>query len=288
MVQAALSIEPAAVPATVLEELTWRVQRGRVELPLLPGVAMEITEAAARDDADARMIAEILRRDQALAAHVLRVVASPAYSGSTRIVSLQQAVARLGLKKIREIALAIAFRVGVFELKGFDAELSAMFQHAVAAALFAQELARVTRRNVDDAFMCGLLHDVGRPVILQALVSICAEQRQRVPPAALLLATRELHAEVGGILADSWNLPDAIEMAIRHHHDLAGPDLHANAVRITALANALSHFLLEPCADGEAELRKHPALAPLEIYPDMLEKVLARGDAIKAVAGALS
>jgi c-di-GMP-related signal transduction protein len=79
----------------VLDELSWRVAQGQVDLPLLPGVAMEVTNVVARESADARAIAELLRKDQAMAAHVLRVVASPVYSGRGQIVSLQQAVARL-------------------------------------------------------------------------------------------------------------------------------------------------------------------------------------------------
>lgn len=288
MAEAARTIPTDCVPKAVIDELNWRVTQGRVELPLLPGVAMEVTDVARQDHADARAIAELLRKDQAMAAHVLRVVASPVYSGRTQIVSLQQAVARLGVQKIREIALAIAFRVGVFKLKGFEAEITALFQHSVSAAMFAQELARVTRRNVEDAFMCGLLHDVGKPVILQALAAILAEQRLQASPQALLAATAELHSDVGGVLAEAWNLPPAVEMSIRYHHSGAPPEAHLSSVHITSLADALSHFAFEPARTPEAELRKHPALAPLELYPEMLDKLLGKADLIRQAAGALS
>jgi putative nucleotidyltransferase with HDIG domain len=288
MAEAARVIETAAVPQAILDELSWRVQQGKVELPLLPGVAMEVTNVANQENADSRVIAELLRKDQAMAAHVLRVVSSPVYSGRTQIVSLQQAVARLGVQKIREISLAIAFRVGVFKLKGFESEITALFQHSVAAGMFAQEVARVTRRNVEDAFMCGLLHDVGRPVILQALVQILSEQKLSVPASAVIAATGELHSDVGGTLADSWGLPEAVEMSIRHHHAASPPDTHVNSVRITSLADELSRFTFEPERMPEAELRRHPALAPLELYPEMLDKVLAKGEAIRQAAGVLS
>lgn len=288
MADAARAIETGAVPQAVLDELSWRVAQGKVDLPLLPGVAMEVTNVAMQENADARTIADILRKDQALAAHVLRVVASPVYSGRSQIVSLQQAVARLGVQKIREIALAIAFRVGVFKLKGFEGEISALFQHSVGAAMFAQEVARVTRRNVEDAFMCGLLHDVGKPVILQALVAILHEQRLRVPAAAVVAALGPLHCDVGGTLAESWGLPEAVEMSIRHHHSSTAPDAHVTGVRITALADELSRHAFEPERLPEAELRGHPALAPLELYPDMLDKVLSKAESIRQAAGALT
>jgi putative nucleotidyltransferase with HDIG domain len=288
MADAARTIDTGTVPKSVLDELSWRVAQGRVDLPLLPGVAMEVTNVAAQENADARAIAELLRKDQAMAAHVLRVVASPVYSGRGQIVSLQQAVARLGVQKIREIALAIAFRVGVFKLKGYEAEVTALFQHSVGAAMFAQEIARITRRNVEDAFMCGLLHDVGRPVILQALVQILNEQKLRLPPQVVIAATGDLHTEVGGQLADSWDLPEAVEMSIRHHHASNPPEAHLHSVLITALADELSRFAFEPERMPEAELRKHPALAPLELYPEMLDKLIGKADLIRQAAGVLS
>jgi putative nucleotidyltransferase with HDIG domain len=288
MANAARVTPTSTVPQAILDELAWRVAQGQVDLPLLPGVAMEVTKVAAQDSTDARAIAELLRKDQAMAVHVLRVVASPVYSGRTQIVSLQQAVARLGVQKIREIALAIAFRVGVFKLKGYEAEVASMFQHSIGAAMFAQEVARVARRNVEDAFMCGLLHDVGRPVILQALVKILSEQRLAVPRSAVVAATGDIHAELGGMLAESWDLPDAVGAAIRHHHSLSPPDAHLTIVRITALADELSRFLFEPERMPEAELRKHPSLAPLELYPDMLDKVLSKSELIRSSAGALA
>lgn len=288
MAEAARAIQTETVPQQVLDELGRRVALGKVELPLLPGVAMEVTNVAAQENADARVIAELLRKDQAMATHVLRVVASPLYSGRTQIVSLQQAVARLGVQKIREISLAIAFRVGVFKLKGFEPQVTALFQHSVSAAMFAQEIARTTRRNVDDAFMCGLLHDVGRPVILQALVQILAEQKLRVPESVVIGATSELHADVGGTLADLWALPEAVKMSIRHHHSSAPPEAHANGVRITSLADEMARFAFEPERMPEGELRRHPALGPLELYPEMLDKLLAKADGIRQAAGVLS
>lgn len=278
----------ATVPRAVLDELKWRVAQGRVDLPLLPGVAMEVTNVASLESTDARALADLLRRDQAIAAHVLRVVSSPLYSGRTQLVSLQQAVARLGVQKIREIALAIAFRVGVFKLKGFEAEVTAMFQHSVSTALFAQEIARATRRNVEDAFMCGLLHDVGRPVALQALAQILREQKVHAPTRAVLAAVGELHTEVGGSLVESWGLPEAVGASIRYHHSPSPPEPHVLGVRVTALADELARFAFEPERVPEAELRRHPSLAPLELYPETLDRILAKAEPIRQAAAVLS
>src|SRR3954468_24641898 len=196
----------SGVPSAIRAELEAKLNAGSLELPLLPGVAMEITSAAGKEDVDVRTIAEMLKRDAALSAHVLRIVNSPVYSPRAQIVSLQQAVARVGAVKIREIALVIACRTGVFKAKGYEQEIDAVFRHSIGTALFAQEIARNTRNNVEDAFLCGLLHDVGRPVLLQALVTLLREAKVAADREAMLGLVSELHEPAGSALAKAWGL----------------------------------------------------------------------------------
>jgi putative nucleotidyltransferase with HDIG domain len=273
---------PSAVRATLEASLT----AGSLELPLLPGVAMELTSVAAKDDVDARTIADMLKRDPALSAHVLRIVNSPLYSPRAQIVSLQQAVARVGVGKIREIALVIACKTGVFKAKGYEREIDEVFKHSIACALFAQEIARSTRNNVEDAFLCGLLHDVGRPVLLQALLTLLHKARASADRQAVLTLVSELHESAGSALAKAWTLPDTVVTALAKHH-AAKPELESIPVRIVSLADAFAHKMLESELTCEA-LSGHPALAGLEIYPDVLEKLVKRASVVKDTIGVLS
>src|SRR6478735_3476344 len=204
------STPSSGVPAAIRSELESKLNAGSLELPLLPGVAMEITSAAAKEEVDARTIAEMLKRDAALSAHVLRIVNSPVYSPRVQIVSLQQAVSRVGAVKIREIALIIACRTGVFKAKGYEEELADVFAHSIGTALFAQEIARQTRNNVEDAFLCGLLHDVGRPVLLQALVTLLRDAKAVAERENVLALVSELHETAGSALAKAWKLPETV------------------------------------------------------------------------------
>ena len=225
-------------------------------------------------------------RSPALSAHVLRIVNSPLYSPRAQIVSLQQAVARVGVGKIREIALVIACKTGVFKAKGYEREIDEVFKHSIACALFAQEIARSTRNNVEDAFLCGLLHDVGRPVLLQALLTLLSKARVSADRAAVLSLVSELHESAGSALAKAWTLPDTVVTALAKHH-APEPEQQPIPVRIVSLADAFAH------KSHEAELTcaaisGHPALAALEIYPDVLEKLVKRASVVKETIGALS
>lgn len=277
-----------AVPNAVRAELEAKLNAGTLELPLLPGVAMEITSAAGKEEIDARTIADLLKRDASLSAHVLRIVNSPVYSPRAQIVSLQQAVARVGAIKIREIALVIACKTGVFKAKGYEQEIDAVFRHCIGTALFGQEIARNTRNNVEDAFLCGLLHDVGRPVLLQALVTLLRDAKVQADRDAVLSLVSELHEAAGSALAKAWGLPDTVVTALGKHH-AQKPELECVPVRIVALADRIAHLALEsgPGLSCEA-LAGHPSLGSLEIYPDVLDKIVKRASVVKETLGALS
>jgi len=274
------------VPDAVRADLEGKLSAGTLELPLLPGVAMELTSVAAKEDVDARTIADMLKRDPALSAHVLRIVNSPLYSPRAQIVSLQQAVARVGVGKIREIALVIACKTGVFKAKGYEREIDLVFKHSIACALFAQEIARSTRNNVEDAFLCGLLHDVGRPVLLQALLTLLQKARAVTDREAVLGLVTELHESAGSALAKAWTLPDTVATALAKHHSPNAAE-ESIPVRIVSLADAFAHKILESELTAES-VTGHPALAALEIYPDVLDKLVKRAGVVKVAIGVLS
>lgn len=275
------------IPTAIRNALESKLSAGNLELPLLPGVAMEITSAAAKEDVDTRTIADMLKRDAALSAHVLRIVNSPLYSPRAQIVSLQQAVARVGAVKIREIALIIACRTGVFKAKGYEKEIDEVFSHSIGTALFAQEIARQTRNNVEDAFLCGLLHDVGRPVLLQALVTSLREAKVAADRNGVLSLVSELHEAAGSALARAWSLPETVVTALARHHALQ-LEHEIVPVRIVSLADRFAHLAQEDGALTRDAVLGHPALAALEIYPDALDKIIKRSGAIQEVIGVMS
>lgn len=277
----------SGVPAAIRSELESKLNAGTLELPLLPGVAMEITSAAAKEDVDTRTIADMLKRDAALSAHVLRIVNSPVYSPRAQIVSLQQAVSRVGAVKIREIALIIACRTGVFKAKGYEKEIDEVFGHSIGTALFAQEIARQTRNNVEDAFLCGLLHDVGRPLLLQALITALREAKAVADRESVLSLVTELHEAAGSALAKAWTLPETVVNALAKHHT-PQPEHESVPVRIVSLADRFAHLALEEGALTSDAVLEHPARSALEIYPDVLDKIIKRTSVIKDTIGVMS
>jgi HD-like signal output (HDOD) protein len=272
---------PQAQRSTELRDLLLdRMQNNELVLPILPEAAASVLEACRDEDVGPRQVAETLQRDAALAGHVLRVANSSAYGGGNPIVSLSQAVSRLGLATVAEITMAVVLKARLFEPGRHAALVRPVWAHGAAAGGWAREIARLGRRNVESAFLCGLLHDIGRPVVVQAAADIERRLGRSFDVSDLMLAMDELHCAVGATLIRRWELPEWMASAILWHHDPEAAEQHKDEARTTALADRLAHWLLdEGAADPEA-LREFPGVVWLGIYPDELDELLARKDRV--------
>jgi len=243
---------PSAVLPVAIHEPLERYLTEHLELPILPEAAIQIIALCQDPDADAQDIHAALERDPSLSSHVLRIANSAMFAPVEPIASLKQAVNRLGMTTIRNLALAVSLQGRVFCSKQHEDLTRRMWAHSALAAVFARELARRLRRNSEMAFLWGLMHDVGRPLVLQAaierpeLLSVDGEGGQ-----LLEAAMDTFHARVGARLVQAWGLPYPIAAVIAAHHEPESAGEHARDARITRLADVLAHWALEE--DLEAE-----------------------------------
>ena len=278
----------ATLSEKVAAMLRDRIEGGTLELPVLPEVAAEVVAATGREECDLRALADMVRRDQAMATHFLRVANSPLYLPKSKIVSLQQALARLGISAVREIALLISVKTRTFQVRGFERQLKDQFRHSLGTALYAQEIARMRRHNVEEAFLTGLLHDVGRPVLLQALVDLHKEAGLPAHAPAMEAAATADHARVGSALVAKWSLPASLAGAILFHHAPEDAGVDEKGSMTASLADELAHQTLDAEPRDDSLLRSHRALDALNLYPEDLEKLLAQRqrvvDTVTAIA----
>jgi putative nucleotidyltransferase with HDIG domain len=255
-----------------------------LELPLLPDTSSQVLCACNSDECDARGLAELIQRDPAMTSHVLRVANSAAYAPEEPIVSLQQAVSRLGIGALCGIAVSVVAHGQVFNLPGHEDRLVQLWRHSTLTAVWSKEVARLRRRNVEGAFLAGLLHDIGKPIVLEAVCGL--EQIGGVNLGSDLLEEwlQEFHAEVGGRLLGAWGLPVWVQQAARHHQAPDGAGEHADEVRMVCLGNALAHVSESGDPEARAELAHHPVLQGLGLYVDELEELLAREEQVREVA----
>jgi HD-like signal output (HDOD) protein len=266
-----------------------------LELPPPPQVAVEVTRLTRADmndeglaDANSAALAGLIQRDVALAGQVMRVANSALYVRRSPVVTLPQAIAWLGMREIRTIAFAVAVQGQVFASTYFRREMTELWRESVITALFAQEIARLKRRNVESAYLCGLLHRVGLAVVL-GRVGAAALTHQLSPDAGLVWHFAQQHeARVGTQLATSWNLPPAVSASIAHWRNPHTATEWRTEVMEVALARQISDELRTPGVGGELP---DSMLGPvskwmddLSIYPDELFSIMAQRAAIYATA----
>jgi putative nucleotidyltransferase with HDIG domain len=273
---------PAQLPGW-LHDILARHLAEDIELPILPEASARVLALCEDEKTDARMVESVLERDPSLASHVLRIANSSAYAPKEPIVSLQQAVSRLGLATIRNIVLGISLQGRVFKVPGHQVRVRAIWIHCAVAAAFAREIARRLRKNVEGAFLCGLLHDVGRPIVLQATVEALAHRSKAPLPSALLeTAMDEFHESVARRMVEAWKLADWTIAVVADHHTPAKAVGFEDEARIVHLADLFSDWALDTSRATEDFALTEPVIEELNLYPEDVDAFLAyRGKALE-------
>jgi HD-like signal output (HDOD) protein len=253
-----------------------------LELPPLPQVAIEAANLAADAGGGAVGLAQLIQRDVALASQVMRVANSSLYARRAPIVSLHQAIAWLGVDAIRNIALAFAVRAQLFGASTFEPQLRALWRESVSVACFAQEIARTKRRNVETAYLCGLLHRVGLAVILWRLGRASLDAGVSVESDSMESFVGGFEGQVGAQLARAWNLPEPVAAAILWFRSPAKATHSRLEVAQVALARALAAHLDDADLSLETLELPKPLLNELGFYPVEVGRLLERRDDIRA------
>jgi putative nucleotidyltransferase with HDIG domain len=217
-------------------------------LPALPAVVVELLCTLEQEDLNVRALADKIALDQGLTAKTLRLANSSFYGMPNKVATIHQAITILGLSSMRTLVTAAAV-LDQFPQAGLDRfDFPAFWRHSIGAGLCAQALARHLDVNQDTAFLAGLLHDIGRLV----LVTHFADRFERVQARAAELDCYPIeaeqavlgidHAAVGGALAAHWQFPPRIVSAIVHHHDPDAAGAGALAT-LAHVADCIAHGL---------------------------------------------
>ena len=204
-----------------------RVLQDIREIPPLPEVATRVLQMTNDPDVSAAELNKVISRDEALTANVLKLCNS-AYYGLPRVISsVQQAIMYLGFQTVRNMVLTSAMNQVYLlqDLSIYNYKRNGLSDHSSAVAIAAQVLSRKLRPGlIDTAFTAGLLHDVGKIVLAKYLREHKDHhQPQAGSPQISRSVERDLfgldHAEVGAQIADNWNFPQELTLAIGFHHN---------------------------------------------------------------------
>ncbi len=292
---ACLRDAPAALPAVDGHPLIGQPQPRRTAdrawlhadvaaLPSLPQAVLSAMAVLQDDNSSRRACADAVSADPAIAAQVLRLANAAAYGRSGRIGSLPDAIALLGRRTVGAVltAAAVTSRFRTVRCPGFD--LPAFWRTAVASGIAAQTLALELGVDSGLAFTAGLLHDLGRLVLVARLPAAMGQALAwaRLHDQPLQMAEQEVlgidHAEAGALVARHWQLPPALVAAIGGHHGTApaaNPD-HQALCDLVQAADAIVHALDLHHAEDERVPMLSPGVASrLDLTPARSARALA-------------
>ena len=198
------------------------------EIPTLPTIVGDLLTMVMREDCNARNLAEKISLDQSLTLKVLKVANSAYYGFQRRIHSVQDAIVILGFNEIKGLVLTISVldMFGGFSSQYFNR--NNFWKHSLAVATTAEILSEKSTLRFPEAFVAGLLHDVGKVILDHYFNDIWGEIVMLMQSESLHSYEAELkvfeknitHATVGYWVVEKWNLPSHLAESIRYHHSL--------------------------------------------------------------------
>lgn len=263
--------------------ITAKLEQDTLDLPLLPVVATQVLQLSGDPNGDATKLSTLIQQDQALAAQILRIANSPAYASRSPIVSLQQAIAWLGMNMLAGLAFSVSVKSGVFKVKGYEKEVQALWHQSLATGLYGKEIARRKRHNVENAFLCGILHTIGKPLLIHLMLQGPGDSSSQPSWTFMNTIIHELSIQAGTKLAKAWQLPEPVQEAICFYPD-GSYDQATSPTKgaiITCLADHLATALIDPTALDEDTMRALPVVQDLNFYPEDMDAMFELKDTIQ-------
>jgi HD-like signal output (HDOD) protein len=257
-----------APPSPAEAALVQTLEGGRAALPLLPHVAMQALELANDPDSGVREFAELIMRDPPIAARFIATANSALYSRGQTIRSVQDAIARIGLGAARDLVFQVVYANTVTGLKAYQSEVEASFQRSVLCGVICRLAVPILRLNVADAYLCGLLHDIGESRVYRIL------SESKVPPLEdeVSALVRKYHPRAGAELAMRWALPDEIVQVCRRHEERGVPS--SDQLRLVRVADLVVTHVKEQSDNPELP---RPELDQLGVSIDQARAIIGRG-----------
>ncbi|MHC1725327.1 MAG: HDOD domain-containing protein [Syntrophobacteraceae bacterium] len=210
----------------------------KLNLPIFPKVAYEVQRMVADDTGSIDALAEVIGKDQALASQTLKLANSAFFAGMNRVKTIREALLRLGLNQVRNF-LVIGWQHGLYKSKDALVEryLQILWKHALATAKGSKWLLQKIGypELADEGFLAGLLHDIGKLLLLRVIEVINSEDPDtRLSEEFIMEILHSMHVEQGFTLMNEWSIPTVYCDVARDHHleDFNTGDILLMAVRI--------------------------------------------------------
>jgi len=232
---------PSGLRQSILSSL------GSKAIPSMPNASHQAFQLATNPNADARDYIEVLEADEGLSARVLKIANSVFYDRGGGSKTIAEAVTVIGISELKGLLNASALS-GVFPLK--HPLRAQLWSHNIASALTSREIGRIVLPSqTDQAFVGGMMHDVGKLLLLQQHTDLYERIYRRGLAEGIDSVTAEQeeypfnHTHVGQAIGERWNFSPELISIIRHHHDSWKDIESSSIVGVVKASSIISHAL---------------------------------------------
>jgi putative nucleotidyltransferase with HDIG domain len=241
------------------------------DLPAIPEVVAEVLHATDDPMVDMSDVTEIIERDPAMTAKILRISNSPYYGMKQYVGTLKLALVILGVREVRNIVLGVSVFDTLKDGKHNKLIPESFWTHSFLVGGLSKQLAQTMRLGMHgEAFICGLLHDIGKLVLLRQMTTPYAKLLEASEGRSESLCDAEMsqygftHADAAAALAEKWNFPKTLADAIHLHHPARDVSLTAaKDPKLAAVVRLANSAVREDLGATEGP---SPATADSEIW----------------------
>ncbi|TAL32209.1 MAG: HDOD domain-containing protein [Spirochaetes bacterium] len=237
------TLRPEEVTSDIKKRLLAQVQG----IPTFPEHIFQLQQLCADPESTIQVISDKIMGDPALATDVLKLSNSAGFVPAKRIETISEAVMTIGLKNLNAVLVATgARRIMDKRFQKFEQ----IWNHCNLVAFYARRIAMKFKLSkvVENAYLAGLLHDLGKIVMLStdlnltnSIADIVQNRKIRTSTVIEEISVGISHAQIGALIAEKWGFPAYLIEAIRHHHTpLAASQPHAELVGVVYLANLIA------------------------------------------------
>jgi putative nucleotidyltransferase with HDIG domain len=260
---------PVSHPADALRA---RLDSPDVAIPMLPDFAHRVIDMVSDEDVSVAQLSSVVSKDQVLASRLLGLANSAYFAAMSEISTVQEAIVRMGTAAVRNLVVTVCFYSRMQDRNVYGERGKPLLEHGIGTAYMARLVAEWIDTDEEEAFMYGLLHDIGKLVILKAAYDVRRQLGAPIPEDVLDEVMREMHPHVGAVVLRRWRLPSMLDEPLVCHHDWQAAKVAPKKAAITYFANRLSHRYGFGCVAEEVDLLSDPVCAYLNVDGAWLEQ----------------
>ncbi|MFT4537958.1 MAG: HD-like signal output (HDOD) protein [Planctomycetota bacterium] len=226
----------------LFERVSCWVEKGKFDLPMLPATNVAAMNLAANPGADLSEIVDLIASDPVLSSELLKIANSVVYATEEPADTLHAAVMRIGMRGLRSLIYSVSIKGAILTNKSLAHYSEEVWRQSYSVGTIARKIAPLTREDPEKAFLLGLLHDLGK-VVLLSLLGKGAERDSEITPSIVGRVFYQYHERVGGMVAEKWKLSDELISVAGNHHDFENNEEFGRSAALANLSHRIDLYL---------------------------------------------